>query len=106
MEYRRVLFRSDRTRRRSGRPQHDEVSERPQRFDRRRRDRDARRGHRVGQNSGEPGVGEWSTDVCSSDLIALGADLVVPSTTKYLNGHSDWIGGVVIATRDEDIEWL
>ena len=28
------------------------------------------------------------------------------STTKYLNGHSDSIGGVVIATRDEDIEWL
>ena len=38
--------------------------------------------------------------------IALGADLVVHSTTKYLNGHSDSIGGVVIATRDEDIEWL
>ena len=28
------------------------------------------------------------------------------STTKYLNGHSDSIGGVVIATRDEDVEWL
>ena len=28
------------------------------------------------------------------------------STTKYLNGHSDSIGGVVIATRDDDIEWL
>ena len=28
------------------------------------------------------------------------------STTKYLNGHSDSVGGVVIATRDEDIEWL
>ena len=28
------------------------------------------------------------------------------STTKYLNGHSDSIGGVVVATRDEDIEWL
>jgi cystathionine beta-lyase/cystathionine gamma-synthase len=38
--------------------------------------------------------------------IALGADLVTHSTTKYLNGHSDSIGGVVIATRDEDIEWL
>jgi cystathionine gamma-lyase/cystathionine beta-lyase/cystathionine gamma-lyase/homocysteine desulfhydrase len=38
--------------------------------------------------------------------IAFGADLVVHSTTKYLNGHSDSIGGVVIATRDEDIEWL
>ena len=38
--------------------------------------------------------------------IALGADLVVHSTTKYLNGHSDSVGGVVIAMRDDDIEWL
>jgi cystathionine gamma-lyase/cystathionine beta-lyase/cystathionine gamma-lyase/homocysteine desulfhydrase len=38
--------------------------------------------------------------------IALGADLVVHSTTKYLNGHSDSVGGVVVATRDDDIEWL
>jgi cystathionine beta-lyase/cystathionine gamma-synthase len=38
--------------------------------------------------------------------IALGADLVTHSTTKYLNGHSDSIGGAVIATRDDDIEWL
>jgi cystathionine gamma-synthase len=29
--------------------------------------------------------------------IALGADLVVHSTTKFLNGHSDVIGGVVVA---------
>jgi cystathionine beta-lyase/cystathionine gamma-synthase len=38
--------------------------------------------------------------------IEFGADMVVHSTTKYLNGHSDSIGGVVIATRDEDVEWL
>ena len=38
--------------------------------------------------------------------IELGADLVVHSTTKYLNGHSDSVGGVVVATRDDDIEWL
>lgn len=38
--------------------------------------------------------------------IALGADLVVHSTTKYLNGHSDSVGGAIIATRDEDIEGL
>jgi cystathionine beta-lyase/cystathionine gamma-synthase len=38
--------------------------------------------------------------------IDFGADMVVHSTTKYLNGHSDSIGGVVIATRDDDIEWL
>ncbi len=29
--------------------------------------------------------------------LALGADLVVHSTTKFLNGHSDVIGGAVIA---------
>ena len=38
--------------------------------------------------------------------IAFGADLVVHSTTKFLNGHSDSVGGVVVATRDEQIEWL
>ena len=38
--------------------------------------------------------------------IALGADLVMHSTTKYLNGHSDSVGGIVVATRDEDIAWL
>ena len=38
--------------------------------------------------------------------LEFGADLVAHSTTKYLNGHSDSIGGVVIAQRAEDIEWL
>jgi cystathionine beta-lyase/cystathionine gamma-synthase len=32
--------------------------------------------------------------------------MVVHSTTKYLNGHSDSIGGVVIAKRPDDVEWL
>jgi cystathionine beta-lyase/cystathionine gamma-synthase len=43
---------------------------------------------------------------CLQRPLELGADLVVHSTTKYLNGHSDSVGGVVIANRDEDIEWL
>jgi cystathionine beta-lyase/cystathionine gamma-synthase len=43
---------------------------------------------------------------CLQRPLELGADLVVHSTTKYLNGHSDSVGGVVVATRDEDIEWL
>jgi len=43
---------------------------------------------------------------CLQRPIELGADLVVHSTTKYLNGHSDSIGGVVVATREDDIEWL
>ena len=33
--------------------------------------------------------------------IALGADLVVHSTTKYLNGHSDVVGGAVVARTPE-----
>src|SRR3954469_25470740 len=43
---------------------------------------------------------------CLQRPIEFGADLVVHSTTKYLNGHSDSVGGVAIAVRDEDIEWL
>jgi cystathionine beta-lyase/cystathionine gamma-synthase len=38
--------------------------------------------------------------------IEFGADLVVHSTTKFLNGHSDSVGGVVVATREDHIEWL
>ena len=38
--------------------------------------------------------------------LERGADLVLHSTTKYLNGHSDSVGGVVVAQRDADIEWL
>ncbi len=34
--------------------------------------------------------------------LELGADIVVHSTTKYLNGHSDSIGGAVILNDDED----
>lgn len=40
--------------------------------------------------------------------IALGADLVVHSTTKYINGHSDVVGGAVIAATPEladQIQW-
>jgi cystathionine gamma-lyase/cystathionine beta-lyase/cystathionine gamma-lyase/homocysteine desulfhydrase len=43
---------------------------------------------------------------CLQRPIEFGADLVMHSTTKYLNGHSDSVGGIVVATRDEDIEWL
>jgi cystathionine gamma-lyase len=32
--------------------------------------------------------------------IALGGDLVIHSTTKYLGGHSDVVGGAVIGRRD------
>ena len=38
--------------------------------------------------------------------IELGADFVIHSTTKYINGHSDVIGGVVIAKNKEHGEKL
>jgi cystathionine beta-lyase/cystathionine gamma-synthase len=38
--------------------------------------------------------------------IALGADMVVHSTTKFLNGHSDGIGGVLVCTTEEQAEQL
>ncbi len=38
--------------------------------------------------------------------IELGAELVVHSTTKYLNGHSDVVGGAVLTTRDDLAEQL
>ena len=43
---------------------------------------------------------------CVQRPIEFGADLVIHSTTKYLNGHSDSVGGVVVAVQDEDVEWL
>jgi cystathionine beta-lyase/cystathionine gamma-synthase len=43
---------------------------------------------------------------CVQRPIEYGADLVMHSTTKYLNGHSDSVGGIVVATRDDDVEWL
>ena len=36
--------------------------------------------------------------------LDLGADIVVHSTTKYLNGHSDSVGGAAILTRDDHAE--
>jgi cystathionine gamma-synthase len=38
--------------------------------------------------------------------ISLGADIVIHSTTKYLNGHSDVVGGAVVAASDELAETL
>lgn len=38
--------------------------------------------------------------------LELGADLVVHSTTKFLNGHSDSVGGAVISKTRELDEWI
>jgi cystathionine beta-lyase/cystathionine gamma-synthase len=35
-----------------------------------------------------------------------GADVIVHSTTKFINGHSDSIGGALIAARPEHAEWF
>ena len=38
--------------------------------------------------------------------LELGCDIVVHSTTKYLNGHSDGVGGVVVLNDEQDAEWI
>ena len=38
--------------------------------------------------------------------LELGADIVLHSTTKFLNGHSDSVGGIVILRHDDDVEWM
>lgn len=43
---------------------------------------------------------------CVQRPLALGADLVVHSTTKYLNGHSDVVGGAVVVKDKEAAERL
>ena len=38
---------------------------------------------------------------CFQRPLELGADIVLHSTTKYLNGHSDMVGGLLITARDD-----
>ena len=38
--------------------------------------------------------------------LEFGAEIVLHSTTKYLNGHSDMVGGLVVTTRDDVAEQL
>jgi cystathionine gamma-lyase/cystathionine beta-lyase/cystathionine gamma-lyase/homocysteine desulfhydrase len=38
--------------------------------------------------------------------LDFGVDIVVHSTTKYLNGHSDSVGGAVILNDEKDAEWI
>jgi cystathionine beta-lyase len=38
--------------------------------------------------------------------MEFGVDIVVHSTTKYLNGHSDGVGGAVVLDNEEDANWL
>ncbi len=38
--------------------------------------------------------------------LDFGVDIVVHSTTKYLNGHSDGVGGIVVLNNEEDAQWI
>lgn len=38
--------------------------------------------------------------------LEFGVDIVLHSATKYLNGHSDGIGGVVVLNDEKDAEWI
>ena len=38
--------------------------------------------------------------------MEFGVDIVVHSTTKFLNGHSDGIGGAVILNNEDDAAWI
>jgi cystathionine beta-lyase/cystathionine gamma-synthase len=38
--------------------------------------------------------------------LSLGADIVVHSTTKFLNGHSDSVGGVAVVREEAHAQWL
>jgi cystathionine gamma-synthase len=44
----------------------------------------------------------WATPALQRPL-ALGADLVMHSTTKYLSGHGDVLGGVIITKEENDL---
>jgi cystathionine gamma-lyase len=43
---------------------------------------------------------------CFQRPLEFGADLVLHSTTKYLNGHSDMVGGMLVTGRDDLAERL
>ena len=43
---------------------------------------------------------------CFQRPLELDADLVLHSTTKYLNGHSDMVGGMLVTSRDDLAERL
>jgi cystathionine gamma-lyase/cystathionine beta-lyase/cystathionine gamma-lyase/homocysteine desulfhydrase len=43
---------------------------------------------------------------CFQRPLSLGADIVVHSTTKFLNGHSDSVGGVAVVRDPAHAQWL
>ena len=51
------------------------------------------------------GVDSTVSPPVTTRALDLGADIVFHSTTKYLNGHSDVLGGVLITKTDDDF-WV
>ena len=50
------------------------------------------------------GVDSTCAPPCTTQALTLGADIVMHSGTKYLNGHSDVLAGV-LATREVNARW-
>jgi cystathionine beta-lyase/cystathionine gamma-synthase len=60
--------------------------------------------HQYGDGSCELSVDNTFMSPYFQQPIAFGADLVMHSTTKYLNGHSDGLGGVLVGTKPKHKE--
>ena len=60
--------------------------------------------HKHGPNGCEMSVDNTFMSPYFQQPIALGADIVMHSTTKYLNGHSDGLGGVLVGTTPKHKE--
>jgi cystathionine beta-lyase/cystathionine gamma-synthase len=56
------------------------------------------------QNGSELSVDNTFMSPYFQQPIALGADIVMHSTTKYLNGHSDGLGGILVGTTPKHKE--
>ena len=70
---------------------------------------DRHRGHQSEFAAARKSNWWWTTLSCRptfSSRSALGADMVVHSTTKFLNGHSDGLGGVVVCTTPDQADQL
>jgi cystathionine beta-lyase/cystathionine gamma-synthase len=52
------------------------------------------------------GVDNTFLSPCLQQPLTLGADVVMHSTTKFLNGHSDALGGVLVARDPKHGEWF
>ncbi len=65
---------------------------------------DIRRAAEIAHSAGAFCVADntWASPALQNPL-ALGADLVMHSTTKYIGGHSDVLGGAIVAKEENDL---